>query len=86
MAPEADCYEDIFSVMRKLNLPNEAMDSTGRWHLAPAYDINFCIDPASPAYMNRHELSINGKKDGITKQDLIEIGKKTRYSQLPTTL
>lgn len=103
MEPSADCYEDIFAVMRKLNLPYEDfrqmfkimvfnilggniddhnknfsfyMEPNGKWHLAPAYDLTFCIDPNAPKYLNQHELSIKGKKNSITKDDLIDIGKK----------
>ena len=107
MQPGADCYEDIFTVMRTLNLPYEdfrqlfkimvmnvlggniddhsknfsfLMDSSGKWHLAPAYDITCCIDPSGPSYLNRHEFSVNGKKIDITKQDLIEVGKRQDLS------
>lgn len=101
MNPDADSYEDIFRVMRKLNLPIEdfiqlfkimtmnvlggnvddhnknfsfLLDEKGIWHLAPAYDLTYCIDNNAPSYINRHELSINGKVDNITKKDIIEVG------------
>ena len=101
MNPDADSYEDIFRVMRKLNLPIEdfiqlfkimtmnvlggnvddhnknfsfLLDEKGIWHLAPAYDLTYCIDNNALSYINRHELSINGKVDNITKKDIIEVG------------
>ena len=42
----------------------------GEWHISPAYDMLFSIDPDS--LLNRqHELSVQGKRKNITKQDLL---------------
>jgi serine/threonine-protein kinase HipA len=46
----------------------------GDWELAPAYDICFAYRPESD-WVSQHNLSINGKRKDITKEDLIAIAK-----------
>lgn len=49
------------------------MNSSGHWHIAPAYDFTFTVDPSAPGYMNRHSLTVNGTNEHITKEDLLSI-------------
>lgn len=44
------------------------------WELAPAYDICHAYRPGS-IWVSQHALSINGKRIGITKEDLITFAK-----------
>lgn len=37
------------------------MRDDGIWHIAPAYDFTFSVDPSAPGYVNRHSLTINNK-------------------------
>ncbi len=46
----------------------------GRWELAPAYDICHAYRPDS-IWVSQHALSINGKRKGIEKNDLIIFAK-----------
>ncbi len=46
----------------------------GKWELAPAYDICHAYRPDSE-WVNQHALSINGKRKGITKDDLLNFAK-----------
>lgn len=48
------------------------MDKTGKWKLSPAYDICFAYRPES-VWVSQHNLSINGKRKGFTRQDLLQI-------------
>jgi len=41
-----------------------------KWCLAPAFDIAFSYKPGSP-WVNSHQLTINGKRDNFTREDLI---------------
>lgn len=41
-----------------------------RWELAPAFDVAFSYKPGSP-WVNAHQLSLNGKRDDFTLQDLL---------------
>jgi len=97
LSPHSDSYEDIFTVIRRLNLPYEdtkqqylrmafnlaacnvddhskntafCMTSEGVWRLSPAYDMTYSINPSAPAFANRHELSILGKTENISRLDL----------------
>jgi len=51
------------------------MDRSGRWSLAPAYDISYSYNP--DGYWTRnHQLSLNGKNNDFTRNDLLDFGKK----------
>ncbi len=47
------------------------------WELAPAYDMCHAYKP-DHKWVNQHALSINGKRTGISKEDLSVIGKSER--------
>lgn len=46
------------------------MDKTGKWRLSPAYDLGFAYNPKG-TWTDTHQMSINGKFDDITRQDLL---------------
>ncbi len=46
------------------------MDTEGRWRLAPAFDVVWAYSPAGE-WTNRHQMTINGKRDGFTRDDLL---------------
>jgi serine/threonine-protein kinase HipA len=48
------------------------MDQSGTWRLAPAYDITYAFNPASK-WTGRHQLSVNGRRAGITRADLVQV-------------
>ncbi|HAC72979.1 MAG TPA: toxin HipA, partial [Porphyromonadaceae bacterium] len=48
-----------------------------RWRLAPAYDLCHAYRPGSE-WVSRHALSVNGKRENITREDLIVIGRSIR--------
>ena len=101
MSPTSDSYEDIFAVIRRLNLPYEdskqqylrmvfnviarnvddhsknfsfCMNHEGVWLLSSAYDLTYSVDMTAPAYSNRHSLTVNGKNEDITREDLETVG------------
>jgi serine/threonine-protein kinase HipA len=45
------------------------MDRSGAWRLSPAFDITWSYNPAGE-WTSRHQMSINGKRDGFTFADL----------------
>lgn len=51
------------------------MDKTGRWSLAPAYDVTFAHDPKG-RWTNTHQMLINGKYINVGMEDYIACGKK----------
>ena len=46
------------------------MDPAGRWSLAPAYDMTYAYNPHG-MWTGTHQMSINGKREGITRQDIL---------------
>jgi len=50
------------------------MDPQGEWHLAPAYDVTYAFNPDS-MWLRQHQMSVSGKRDGITREDLLTVGK-----------
>jgi serine/threonine-protein kinase HipA len=44
------------------------------WELAPAYDLCHAYKP-NHQWVSQHALSVNGKRKGITKDDLLVVGK-----------
>ena len=44
------------------------MDRTGKWSLAPAYDVTFAFNPEG-AWTSSHQMTINGKRKEIAKAD-----------------
>jgi serine/threonine-protein kinase HipA len=51
------------------------MNASGEWHIAPAYDFTFAVDPSAPGYINRHSLTLNGTNEHFTKRDLLSISR-----------
>ena len=92
-------YEQLFQIMRRLNLTypeteqmfrrmvfnayarncddhtkNHAfiMDESGKWRLAPAYDICYAYNPDNH-WVSRHALSINGKREHFSTEDFMTV-------------
>ncbi|MDG2431653.1 type II toxin-antitoxin system HipA family toxin [Flavobacterium sp.] len=57
----------------------------GNWELAPAYDICFAYRPDSD-WVSQHNLSINGKRKDITKDDLLLIAKNMNIKKANTII
>ncbi|MDE6439849.1 MAG: type II toxin-antitoxin system HipA family toxin [Bacteroidales bacterium] len=47
------------------------MDEAGVWRLSPAYDMGYAYNPDG-GWTATHQMSVNGKFDGITRKDLLE--------------
>lgn len=52
------------------------MNDDGIWHIAPAYDFTFSVDPSAPSYMNRHCMTICNKNFNIGRKDLLELAER----------
>lgn len=44
------------------------MDKSGAWSLSPAFDMTYAYNPSS-SWVGKHQMSLNGKKDGFTMDD-----------------
>ena len=59
------------------------MDRKGIWRLAPAYDVTYAYNPDG-MWTGKHQMSINGKRDRITRQDLMAAAKHMGIKQAET--
>jgi serine/threonine-protein kinase HipA len=50
------------------------MDKSGRWSLAPAFDITYSYNPQG-AWTAQHQMSINNKRDNFTHDDFRAVAK-----------
>ncbi len=48
------------------------MDKTGAWSLSPAFDVAWSYNPDG-AWTNRHQMTLNGKRDNFEIDDLIQL-------------
>ena len=48
------------------------MSKDGVWSLSPAYDMCHAYRPGS-SWVSQHSLSINGKRQNISRNDLLEL-------------
>lgn len=51
------------------------MDRKGNWRLSPAYDITYSYDVTNK-WLSAHQMTVNGKKNNIGLNDLLEAGSK----------
>lgn len=61
------------------------MDKSGQWELAPAFDVCHSYRPGS-AWVSQHSLSINGKRQNITREDLLEVAKNMNIKKASTII
>lgn len=62
------------------------MDKSGKWSLSPAFDVTYSYNP-SGAWTSVHQMTINGKRDAFTLDDLVRCARtadisKTRVRQI----
>jgi serine/threonine-protein kinase HipA len=50
------------------------MDKNGTWSLSPAFDMTYAYNPTS-SWVGKHQMSLNGKRDGFTLKDFEACGK-----------
>ena len=48
------------------------MDKNGAWRLSPAFDVVWAYNP-SGLWTNRHQMSIGGKRENFTREDLLSV-------------
>ena len=56
------------------------MGSDGKWKLSPVYDVIYSHNPAGK-WTNQHQMSVNGKRDHFTKEELINAGELISLSR-----
>jgi serine/threonine-protein kinase HipA len=58
------------------------MNRRGEWSLSPAYDVAYAYDPDG-AWTSRHQMSVNGKRSGFSRDDLISLAKQAGIKRNP---
>jgi serine/threonine-protein kinase HipA len=58
------------------------MNPQGIWSLSPAYDVTYAFNPSNK-WLARHQMSVNGKREGITHDDLQVVGKQMNIKKAP---
>ncbi len=53
------------------------MDTDGTWYLSPAYDVTWSYLPGN-FWVDSHQMTINGKRDDFTLDDLLAVGEQVR--------
>ncbi|MDZ4669190.1 MAG: type II toxin-antitoxin system HipA family toxin [bacterium] len=76
MARNCDDHTKNFAFRLKKN---------GKWELAPAYDVCHAYKPGHH-WVSKHALSINGKRKGINKNDLLVVGKSIKCKHALTII
>lgn len=56
------------------------MDETGLWRLSPAYDMGYAYNP-NGGWTATHQMSINGKFDGINSSDLLTFARQNNIKE-----
>lgn len=69
------CLRMIFNVLTKnhddhVKNISFLMNRKGEWNLSPAYDLTLSYSPSN-IWLKAHQMSVNGKRTDITKQDII---------------
>ena len=59
------------------------MDDSGRWNLAPAFDVTYAHNPKPGKWTASQQMSIMGKRENITRDDLIAIGRNSSVATVP---
>jgi serine/threonine-protein kinase HipA len=61
------------------------MDENGKWRLSPAYDMGYAYNP-NGGWTATHQMSINGKFDGISREDLIVFARQNNIKDAETII
>lgn len=56
------------------------MGQDGEWKLSPAFDVTYSHNPAG-VWTHQHQMTVNGKRDGFTLDDLILVGESISISR-----
>lgn len=59
------------------------LDSDEQWQLSPAFDISYAFNPGPGKWTATQQLSILGKKEAISQDDLLKIGRQCNIATLP---
>jgi len=59
------------------------LGDSGQWVLAPAFDVTYAHNPQPGKWTARQQMSILGKREGVTRDDFIAIGRQCNIATAP---
>ncbi|EDY80716.1 HipA-like N-terminal domain family [Verrucomicrobiia bacterium DG1235] len=59
------------------------LENSGQWKLSPAFDVTYSFNPQPGKWTAMQQMSIMGKREGITREDLLAIGRQCDVATLP---
>ena len=59
------------------------LGDSGQWGLAPAFDVTYAHNPQPGKWTARQQMSILGKREGVTRDDFIVIGRQCNIATAP---
>lgn len=81
------CAFNVMAVNRDDHTKNVAFvcDASGDWSLAPAFDVIHSHNPQG-AWSQRHQMSVNGKFEGIGRSDLLMVAERFKVPAATSVL
>jgi serine/threonine-protein kinase HipA len=64
----------LIRVLRALGKLHQ-LEENREWRLSPAFDVTWSFNP-SGSWTNRHQMSLNGKRDDFTRDDLAIVARQ----------
>lgn len=59
------------------------LKESGQWELSPAFDVTYAFNPQPGKWTATQQMSIMGKRENITREDLLAIGRQCDVATLP---
>ncbi len=59
------------------------LDENGQWQLAPAFDVTYAHNPAPGRWTAVQQMSVRGKRQGITRADMLAAARDCDVATLP---
>ena len=62
---------------------NFIIGDSGYWELSPAFDVTYAFNPQPGKWTATQQMSIMGKREKITRDDLVAIGRQCNIATMP---
>ena len=59
------------------------LNELGQWDLSPAYDVTYAHNPAPGKWTALQQMSVQGKRQKINRQDLLQLGRECDVATKP---
>jgi serine/threonine-protein kinase HipA len=59
------------------------LNSSNQWELSPAFDVTYAFNPEPGKWTATQQMSIRGKREALTTEDLLRFGRQCNIATLP---